>query len=115
MVIYWADRRRDFFGVWVEVDGESQPLRHVGGHSHAFNWGYGGSGPCDLAISIVEDAVERGILPPQARAHVTDFKWGVVAHLPDRGWQITEDHLRRWWQRVSSGMVAEAAADPVAA
>ena len=34
--------------------GKSRPLRHVVLHSPTgFGWGYGGSGPADLALSIL--------------------------------------------------------------
>jgi hypothetical protein len=40
-------------------DGELRvPLRHVVKHSPSgFSWGYGGSGPADLALSILVDAL----------------------------------------------------------
>jgi len=47
------------FMVWVVDPGEikaSYRLRHIERHSSdGFNWGYGGSGPADLALSILVD------------------------------------------------------------
>lgn len=58
-----------------------------------FGWGYGGSGPAQLAVAILAE-----VLPmPQARALYQDFKWEVVAKLPmDRGWTLTESEIRAW-------------------
>jgi len=44
--------------VFNESTGAVRPLRHIPRHSpDGFQWGYGGSGPSDLALSILADAV----------------------------------------------------------
>ncbi|MBT9252140.1 MAG: hypothetical protein KM296_00220 [Brockia lithotrophica] len=44
--------------VVVTVNG--MPLHHVERHSPTgFEWGYGGSGPADLALSILHDYLNR--------------------------------------------------------
>lgn len=44
--------------VWVVENGESTPLRHIMRHSPTgLAWGYGGSGPADLARSILADVL----------------------------------------------------------
>lgn len=46
--------------VLVEVDGDTMPLRHVVVHSPTgFEWGYAGSGPADLALSILADMLDE--------------------------------------------------------
>lgn len=60
-VEYFGVRRRG--GCLVNVlrdDGTVAPLRHVMLHSPTgFEWGYGGSGPADLALSILCDVLEE--------------------------------------------------------
>lgn len=43
-----------------------------------FNWGYGGSGPCQTALAILLEFVSK----EQAQAFKQDFKFGWVAGLP---------------------------------
>ena len=50
-------------------------------HNHSpdgFNWGYGGSGPAQLALGVLMEVapVEK------ARASYQQFKWDVIAPLP---------------------------------
>ena len=50
------------------IAGVRWPLRHVPKHSPAgFNWGYGGSGPADLARSLLIDALGDGATCPTCR------------------------------------------------
>jgi len=75
----------------VTVDG--QPLRHVCRHSpDGFEWGYGGSGPADLALSILADCL--GL--ERADRLYQDFKWAFVAKFQYEGWQITSDQIEAW-------------------
>jgi hypothetical protein len=54
----------------------SQRIRN---HSpNGFEWGYGGSGPAQLALAILLAFLPR----EQALNHYQDFKWAVVAGLP---------------------------------
>lgn len=95
MVRYTGTRREG-----VLVDG--RPLPNRSPHSQEFQWGYGGSGPAALAASLLQDAVDRGLLPQGAQNHYHAFKWAVVAHLPDE-WTLTEADLKRWWQEKTGG------------
>ena len=53
-----------------------------------FEWGYGGSGPAQLALAILADALDNDRL---ARQLYQKFKWRVIAPLPrDRPWQISQ-------------------------
>jgi len=62
----------------------NKPLKHIVKHSPTgFNWGYGGSGPADLALSILADCV--GL--ETAEKHYQRFKWDYVAKW---GRRITE-------------------------
>lgn len=66
----------------VGADGQREPLdpRHdLRVHSLAgFSWGYGGSGPAQLAIALLADAADD----IKAQAFYQDFKRDVIAHQP---------------------------------
>lgn len=72
--------------------GEQKPLPHVIRHSPTgYEWGYGGSGPADLALSILADVIG----PTTADYFYQDFKWEFVAAWSDR-WEIRRDEILRW-------------------
>ena len=53
-------------------------------------WGYGGSGPAQLALALLADT-----LPPDAALRLHQpFKWEVVASLPHTGWQLTSETIQ---------------------
>jgi hypothetical protein len=95
--------------VAVHVNGE--PLAHVVYHSPArgFNWGYSGSGPADLALSILADYFGEKQSPRQARVFDVStvpqawknhqaFKWSFVIHWNDE-WMIDSDVIASWLVR----------------
>jgi len=87
--------RRDSGGcqVIVQDGGRWRSLRHMVYHSPTgMTWGYGGSGPADLARSILADVA--GL--PVADALHQEFKFTVVANLPYEGWRLEEDRVRAW-------------------
>jgi hypothetical protein len=55
-----------------------------------FSWGYGGSGPAQLALAILLVFLPR----EQAVSIYQDFKWEVIAAL-DRDFEIEID-LKKW-------------------
>jgi len=79
-------------GKKVLVDGK--PLWHIIVHSpDGFNWGYGGSGPADLALAILADLIGE----EEARKHYQAFKWDFIAKLPQgKGWTLKEEQIRNW-------------------
>jgi hypothetical protein len=89
-------------GARVEVDGK--PLRHYPLHSPTgFEWGYGGSGPADLAVAILADVLgetptrdelNRGT-PECWRLH-QEFKWDVVSLFDRDTWMLGEDRILAW-------------------
>lgn len=83
-------------GARVLVDGE--PLRHVVVHSPSgFNWGYGGSGPADLAYAILLDYLGDERLASQL---YQDFKWEFIASLDQRkSWAISGAEIEAWLRR----------------
>jgi hypothetical protein len=89
-------------------------------HSTAFEWGYSGSGPAQLALALMASHLEdekylptvkavlglhidppeeeRGDLPLHeclAFRFYQKFKSRVVSRLPDEGWTLTEEDIDR--------------------
>ena len=104
--IYRGCRGRDGTSkVWVEetpvsVAGDTaigssseRPLPlHLGIRSHSptgFEWGYGGSGPAQLALALLADALGDTEL---AQMHYQDFKRAFVARWGD-SWSITASEI----------------------
>lgn len=56
-----------------------------------FEWGYGGSGPAQLALALLADAIGEDL----ALECYHDFKWAVIAKLEDT-WELSEDDLFAW-------------------
>jgi Family of unknown function (DUF6166) len=82
----------------VDATGEEWPLPRrldIANHSPTgFEWGYGGSGPAQLALAILVAVLgdDRMAL----RLH-QNFKWDVIARLErDQDWTITEQDVRDW-------------------
>lgn len=76
----------------VTVTVDSKPLKHHIYHSPTgFNWGYSGSGPADLARSILWDYLEKE--PPKVLYQ--SFKDTFVATWKDE-WQITSQEIQGW-------------------
>jgi len=112
--IIHGERTRDGRALaWVNDDF---PLPHIVHHSPTgLEWGYGGSGPADLALSILAFAIveEEEIVDLFDGGKVGDkalrlrsgqacslhqhFKWEYVAKWPrNGGWSISIAKVRRW-------------------
>lgn len=57
-----------------------------------FEWGYGGSGPSDLALNVLALFVP----PAEAWRLHHDYKRDVIAALPHEGGTITAESVRDW-------------------
>jgi hypothetical protein len=95
--------RRDSSGaarVTVIADGVERRLRHKVYHSPTgFNWGYEGSGPADLARSLLLDFLG---FDPHPAVYQT-FKRLTVAKLPtDRDWTLGSHMLRVYLRDVGA-------------
>src|SRR5436305_12723191 len=95
MKIYHGFRTDNGCAVTVEEDGEitGLPLRDdLRNNSPAgFEWGYGGSGPAQLALALAADVLgddERAQDVHQA------LKFKLVGGLPHDGWTLTESRVR---------------------
>lgn len=76
----------------VRVNGVPlNPRLDLYNHSPSgFEWGYGGSGPAQLALAILADCIGEEV----ALQHYQEFKRTVVAALPHRRWTLTEEEVR---------------------
>ena len=81
----------------------SRELHHVCRHSpDGFQWGYGGSGPADLALSVLADLI--GL--KRAERLYQDFKWKFIA--PVRGdLELREDEILAWVEAAEKAGRAE--------
>jgi len=108
---------RDEDGVHVRIEGEGRarqlpPRNSLVDHSpDGFEWGYGGSGPAQLALALLADALgttmDRHKADREAIRLHHKYKWAVVNYLEHAGWYLTraaviegarriaEDHVTR--------------------
>lgn len=110
MSIYIITRDHDDTVQCLVRDGcKSYPLHHCMHHSpDGFEFGYGGSGPADLALSILNDAYSNssqaihilsGSVSRQAWDWHQDFKWDFLATKQldkDSVISITSETINKW-------------------
>lgn len=63
-------------------------------------WGYGGSGPSQLAWCILR---ECGLTQPQAAKLYMQFKAEVIAKLPHDGFTLTTNEVMNWVRKAGPG------------
>jgi hypothetical protein len=63
-------------------------------------WGYGGSGPSQLAWCILR---ECGLTQPQTAKLYMQFKSEVVANLPRDGFTLTRQQVMNWVKKTGPG------------
>lgn len=72
-----------------------RPSQRLWNHSpDGFEWGYGGSGPAQLALALLLDATAGNSLT--ALSLYQTYKWTVVARWTRRGWATTRAAILRW-------------------
>ncbi len=87
--------------VKVTEDGHTEILdpqrsQNIRNHSpDGFEWGYGGSGPSQLALAILLDALP-GNSQPLAERLYQKFKFDMVAKWKAPGWIITQKQIQDW-------------------
>lgn len=84
----WQTRR-----IWIDGEelfpGESQKI--INHSPDGFAWGYGGSGPAQLALAIL-----LKFLPKEdASARYQQFKWDVIAGFPQRDFEANLTEIKR--------------------
>ena len=84
--------RREGYAAIVAVDGRPlNPRLDLWNHSPTgFEWGYGGSGPAQLALAILADHLGDDELAFNFHHR---FKWAVTAELPRRSWTLTSQEI----------------------
>lgn len=74
-------------------DYDLDPRYDLRNHSpDGFAWGYGGSGPAQLALAILAHATDD----KTAQKHYQKYKEGVIAALQSSDWVITTKHVKDW-------------------
>jgi hypothetical protein len=112
--------RRDFDGVKVYVITSTEnkglqrePLKHVMIHSpDGFEWGYNGSGPADLALSILADFFGENPTPGelrQGRHTITVEDWAGANTEPEVAELMEQKRLKcsRYHQPFKEAFVAK--------
>jgi len=102
-VISYSASRDSGYGsraVIVQYDDSDQemldprPSQKLYNHSpDGFEWGYGGSGPAQLALAILLHYTGN---PKEALMWHQDFKWEFMAKAPQEGFVITADQIERY-------------------
>lgn len=82
----------------VTVDGKEldpKPSQKLRNHSpDGFAWGYGGSGPAQLALALLLDALKD---EAKAERWYQHFKWEVVAQWDkEKSWEVTSQAIEQW-------------------
>jgi hypothetical protein len=80
--------------VTVVANGDTYSLRPVLVHGEAFNYGYGGSGPADLALSILADLFDEH--PTRRDAGTGDYRcWTLHKRVKARFITQLNPHVRK--------------------
>lgn len=87
----------------VTIDGKPlNPRFDLRNYSPSgFEWGYGGSGPAQLALAILAEHLGNEGLAEDLHQR---FKWAVVATLPHSNWKLISDEI----DQVLKGLMAVA-------
>ena len=80
-------------------DGPLDPARSLKAVNHSpdgFNWGYGGSGPAQLALALLLEETDEAT----ALTLYQKFKWDLIAHFPsDHFWVLKSEAIQHWIQK----------------
>lgn len=83
---------------WFVVLKDNKPFSHepslkIRDHSPTgFAWGYGGSGPAQLALALLLEETNR----KTAERLYQDFKWQIISNLTKDIWQLTSKEIQDW-------------------
>jgi hypothetical protein len=95
MKTYYGMRAENGCSVVIEEDGEFTglpPRNDLHNHSpDGFEWGYGGSGPAQLALALAADVLDDD---GRAQDVYQQLKFKLIGGLPHEGWVLTENRLR---------------------
>ena len=92
--VYFADPTK--LAGFTELD--IRPSLKLSNHSPVgYEWGYGGSGPAQLALALLLHATEDR---KRALALHQRFKFAYVGHFPSDSWQICQSTILLWVNRI---------------
>lgn len=83
--------------VWVDTGfkriplGVNPSLKHVNHSPNGFEWGYGGSGPAQLAFALLLDTTN----PMTAQHYYQIFKVEIISNMPDQ-WELNQYQILHW-------------------
>lgn len=85
--------------VWVDKGSfaltPDKSFRYRNHSPDGFEWGYGGSGPAQLALAILLE--ETG--PDEACSYYQTFKFQIVAAFPKQGWELSSQQVQNWLEK----------------
>ena len=85
------------------VNGHETPidwrLKEVNHSPTGLEWGYGGSGPAQLAWCLLREA---GLTRPQTQLLYQQFKAEVVSRFNNSGFEITKKDILQWTKNSSA-------------
>lgn len=85
----WRDRSVYLEGTKISPEQSQVVVNHS---PDGFSWGYGGSGPSQLALAIL-----MLYLPVEkAQQAYQSFKFDIVAHLPQDDFTLSEEKVHDW-------------------
>ena len=95
MALSIIGERKPYPSVMIQYsDGSTCPLPHLVRHSlTGLEWGYGGSGPSDTALSMLSYVTKDKCL---AERLYDKFKWAFIANQPHEGFVIPLVAIRHW-------------------
>lgn len=80
--------------IWIRGE-ELSPVQSQKVYNHSpdgFNWGYGGSGPAQLALAILLEFTIVG----KATDCYQKFKWDIIASLPKGDFSMPISMIEKW-------------------
>lgn len=87
----WVEEQTDE-GEWKKTK-DLPPRTDLRNHSPSgFAWGYGGSGPAQLALAILAYEYDDDV----AVEHAQTLKWELVANLTTDTWQVYAEQIPAW-------------------
>ena len=103
MIVYEGKRTEENCIVTKRDESEVLPLLprlDLWDHSPTgFEWGYGGSGPAQLSLALLADALGDD---EQALSLHQPFKWEVISRLPENEWQLRAEDITETAQRLQA-------------
>ena len=100
--------RRDRNDALVTANGRPlNPRLDLRNHSPTgFEWGYGGSGPAQLALALLADHLGHD---QEAVDLHQRFKWNVVAEFPPKHWTLTSAEIDKAIENIRQEALEEGA------